>query len=561
MIGKVGKIATSLTSVGIIGLLIRFALSPFGGNPSDFEAFKATGSWVFVGGFNAFAFWTYGPVSLLMLLSAYPPYLLFAQFGVVDEHILNFFLHLPMNVLDCVAFAAIYKISRDGGMEPAASIKVASLYYLNPLVIWVSAWHGNYDTAMIDLFIVSLSQFRNRPWIAGCLLGVSVGVKFATLLTVPAAWNRLRNESPTKAKAFVFGLLLALVALAVPYIVLLVTSSPDAFSTLLLDRLGFLGRSRDVSFSQATGFSPLTVYGYISRLGAIGFVPNLVLQNSFLSVFLPGYVTITAAFLFAGRKGHLPGTMASVPLYSSLVFSALLPFYLLTVHQFAVWIVGPMILLSTSQGARFRALSWIISISALVSEMTTTSPTMYALYPDRNFALSTTYVIYIRFLGLPNLNITYSVGLFFAMSLLVGAVVLASRILPTWEKFVGRVRDLRKGKPKAEFVVRILKTALPVLVLVAFPSIESLLLVLLAAISVNPRVTRGKDFAPVAFDSLCVVTALYLILEPNLTGNSAMATLFVINLVVMAYSWTVSLMSMLRPSLTKPGDGQAERWA
>jgi hypothetical protein len=86
---------------------------------------------------------------------------------------------------------------------------VAAAYWLSPLAILFSAYHGNTDSAVAFFLVATVALVaRGRAAAAGALLGASLWIKLPGLLAVPALWFALpdwRARAKFTAAAAVVG--------------------------------------------------------------------------------------------------------------------------------------------------------------------------------------------------------------------------------------------------------------------------------------------------------------------------------------------------------------------
>jgi uridine kinase len=64
--------------------------------------------------------------------------------------------------------------------------KVLIYYWLSPLVIFITYWHGQTDLIPVALFIYSLALIKRRNfWLAGIILAFAIGAKHSMIIGVP----------------------------------------------------------------------------------------------------------------------------------------------------------------------------------------------------------------------------------------------------------------------------------------------------------------------------------------------------------------------------------------
>ena len=110
--------------------------------------------------------------------------------------------------------------------------KILIYYWLSPLVIFVTYWHGQTDLIPIALFIYSLTLIkRSHYWLAGIILAFSISAKHSMIIGAPFIilylWSHNGiNKELQKFLTFFIGSLLLVVA---PFIF------SDSFNAMVLD--------------------------------------------------------------------------------------------------------------------------------------------------------------------------------------------------------------------------------------------------------------------------------------------------------------------------------------
>lgn len=102
------------------------------------------------------------------------------------------FLRAPFALLDLGTALLILKLLED---DPRRWAFFAA-YWLSPLAIVFSAYHGNTDSALAFFLLGAvIAVSRDRPVLAGAALGVGLWIKFPAILAVPALAFGLRSWS------------------------------------------------------------------------------------------------------------------------------------------------------------------------------------------------------------------------------------------------------------------------------------------------------------------------------------------------------------------------------
>lgn len=210
---------------------------------------------------------------------------------------------LPMILADLGAGAALFQLLRDRGRPKAANYAVLA-WLLNPLVIWVSAIHGEVDS-LVALFLVLLLLALHRGWnvTAGVCMGLAILTKAWPAILLPVVLASVLG-SATVAPAHPFRsrgkALLVFVAGALIGAAPMLEFGPSVLGILLQQS----SSGGAISYG---GFSPLLLFNH-GIAGGAGLplhlptpIPATVL--SWVLLALLGLATILSA-VFLYRKGQ-----------------------------------------------------------------------------------------------------------------------------------------------------------------------------------------------------------------------------------------------------------------
>ena len=126
---------------------------------------------------------------------------------------------LVLIFFDCATGLLLYLLARNGKIAGIDPRFVFAFWMFNPLVLWESAVHGDYDVVPTFFVVLSLSFVQSRrPGWAGLSLGLSAILKLYALFIIPLflilslrARGSNRNGAPSRSAwtaAFFLGLLL-----------------------------------------------------------------------------------------------------------------------------------------------------------------------------------------------------------------------------------------------------------------------------------------------------------------------------------------------------------------
>jgi hypothetical protein len=123
-------------------------------------------------------------------------------------------LRLTQVGFDLLAVAALVDIGRS--VRLSSPYGLALFYFLSPVSVFITGFHGNTDPAMIALLLVSVALLvrpEPRPLLSGVAFALSIGIKIIPLLLLPLLllWSRDRVR-------FAAGAVAAGAAIFVPFL-------------------------------------------------------------------------------------------------------------------------------------------------------------------------------------------------------------------------------------------------------------------------------------------------------------------------------------------------------
>jgi Glycosyltransferase family 87 len=136
---------------------------------------------------------------------------------------------LPIVGADLLATVLIVMELRRRGQRGGAEALAASLFFLNPLVLYNGAFYGRFDSVCVALFLVAFSAYRpGRPatWGFAVAYGLAVAAKTFPIFVLP--WLLVRDRK-TAARVLI-ACCAVILALSAPYLL----TSPHAFTQDLL---------------------------------------------------------------------------------------------------------------------------------------------------------------------------------------------------------------------------------------------------------------------------------------------------------------------------------------
>ncbi len=192
----------------LLGLFLRLSLQITGHN-FDFESYKIVGKLVYYGK-NVYAStnrYNYGPIWFLLLGSFYKISLLFQNF--LNPVIV--YRTLIILTLTAADFSITLWLKKNFGK------KAALWFWLNPLSIYITGWHNQFDNLAIAIGLWAISLYEKRFIISLVLIGVSLVTKHVFALL--PIWLVFREKNFKKK-----------FLLTIPYFIFLISFVPFALN-------------------------------------------------------------------------------------------------------------------------------------------------------------------------------------------------------------------------------------------------------------------------------------------------------------------------------------------
>src|SRR5579862_1702032 len=167
-------------AIGVL-LACELVLMPFTGHLYDSTVFLALTDFVFFGHTPLRGNWSFGSISLLLLLLSQVPVLVAPSLATLPT-VRLFLLKLPSWIAD-LATAAIVRWSSS---DPSSANFWALRYLLDPIVLFTTVFHGQWD-ALPNVFVVAGIALMTveRYELAAIAFGLGTGTKFYPAAFVP----------------------------------------------------------------------------------------------------------------------------------------------------------------------------------------------------------------------------------------------------------------------------------------------------------------------------------------------------------------------------------------
>ncbi len=208
----------------IIGILIRLAIAPFTSDSNDFSFWSQTIYGISGGStlYETYTFW-YTPVwgyvlSFLSLIvniaNPFPLEDLFVTLGqgqirvgqgTIVNPIVIMIVKTPLIISDLAVGLALYSFVKKKTNDEKKSSTCLALWFLSPLVIWVSSVQGQFETICVLFMVLSIILLLDEKYLlAGAALALSVLTKFYPIMLVPVAlmyiFSKNRGDFPSFLK-------------------------------------------------------------------------------------------------------------------------------------------------------------------------------------------------------------------------------------------------------------------------------------------------------------------------------------------------------------------------
>lgn len=255
----------------IVGIFLRLLVAPFTSHPFDIEFWKSAAREYYGAGTIHLQLWPTMPLYFYLLLFSYSFYALLGIAGFQDFRFLahptnvveSIFIKMPFILADVASFYFLIKILSRGKKTEGRHLFYASLYFFNPLVIYISSAFGTYDTLALSFLLGGLYLFfvkqKNQSAIILCILsGLTKLIGFAiyALLVIHVL---IRREYKQVTKALAVGICITLLAFT-PFIVF---GGIEEFNVSFTQRI--LGASRQVREGPTNPF-PLYPWIYLTLI-------------------------------------------------------------------------------------------------------------------------------------------------------------------------------------------------------------------------------------------------------------------------------------------------------
>lgn len=213
-----------------LGITIRLALMPFLAHPFDMSEWYRYVDDIIKHGFSISALginplwnsllvvnaYIYNWLSNILSISVTPVSSLPANFDpgykitIVTDPLFNTLVKLPLIIADVFSTLLIYRIAYFYTKDYSVSWRSAMLYFFSPIVIWISAAWGQYDslTVLFTLLSIYFLMVSKRIFASSFSLCIAVLIKiYPIIFLVPIIISILRFETDKVRKVMCYLLI------------------------------------------------------------------------------------------------------------------------------------------------------------------------------------------------------------------------------------------------------------------------------------------------------------------------------------------------------------------
>lgn len=359
-----------LSTIIVIGVAVRLAIAPFLAHPSDvFEWYLVSQNflngtdpatnYMVPYGYSYFLF-VFPSALAYGFLSHFIPTFSFSitsispqlnpGFGVTEVPglLFNFLVKLPLILSDTLIALLIFRLVKSSLGDYNAAVTAATIWFLNPFVIWISSAWGMFDTLPALFTVLSFYLIlQEKPLFSGISLVASIAMKYYALVLVFPLMMIVWKKSGKRA---VYEFILSVCVTGLVLFSPLIARSLKVFASLTL-----------------IGSSPVaTLYPGLSLWTAVttvfpGFNQALASDIILVPVMIVAYVWIW--------KKRLANDFVTNVVTLAIPILFLLLLYRWVGENFFIWIL-PFLSIVFVNDRKGKLLYWLISLVALLSSVT-----------------------------------------------------------------------------------------------------------------------------------------------------------------------------------------------
>lgn len=255
-------------------------------------------------------------------------------------------------ILFDVIIAILLYILAGGGRK---GFLVSMLYYLNPMVIYISAVYGMFDQVAFAFILLSLFFMKRNTIISGIFMGFALATKQTIWIAfVPFFIYLLSSFNTSKVINFLTSLLITFVAIFLPFVIFDLNSLYMIFR-IFLNPEGSPGYTEPIVYSFNGISSLMTYYNNLEMSGIMVPLSNPIRLAIIRSWFLPFILLFLLSLIHAN--------ISRDPLKAfSLGYASFIATYWRVNHQYLVPLIGFLALLVVKKENKLRVISIVLII-------------------------------------------------------------------------------------------------------------------------------------------------------------------------------------------------------
>ncbi|MGC9069463.1 MAG: hypothetical protein ACP5IZ_10915 [Thermoprotei archaeon] len=255
-------------------------------------------------------------------------------------------------ILFDVMIAILLYMLAGGGRK---GLIVSMLYYLNPMVIYISAVYGMFDQVAFAFILLSLFFMKRNIIISGIFMGFALATKQTIWMSfIPFLIYLLSSLNTNKIINFLISLLTTFVMILLPFIIFDPNSLYMIFK-IFLNPEGEPGYTEPIVYSFNGISSLMTYYNNLESSGSIVPLSNSIRLTIIRSWILPFIVLFFLSLIYTYiSKDSLKAL--------SLGYMSFIATYWRINHQYLVPLIGLLALLTVKKENKLRMISIILII-------------------------------------------------------------------------------------------------------------------------------------------------------------------------------------------------------
>lgn len=422
----------------VVGLLVRLIVAPWTSCPYDIYPFyRASVDMLSGAGVYGHAYLSYPPLSAIVFYPFIAILSLFldpSNFGSVQysmvgaaqitgmlvpfvtHPLFNLSFKLPLIISDLLLGITLYRFVRERRGKDSAK-KVFILWFLNPLVIWISSIAGQIDVLPAFMTLIAFISFYRREYLfAGLALGIGIFLKlypiylFIFYLTF-LFWKEFDNRHVRASLLRLEGSYAMLIGGLISLIVVLPSLlTSDKMLDFIFRRTG------------STSYGGLNFWFFVPALPSEGLLPDILPSviglPTFVFILMIILIFLASILIVRQYTRKKIDELNSMTIGNLVVIGLIMFLQPVTNPQHMLWLF-PVLLIALVDDKRWERKLYLLTILAL----------LYFIWLQSAYALIYPAAIYAGFMNVETLNaaiISYYTtgGILSRESLVIGSAML-----------------------------------------------------------------------------------------------------------------------------------------